>query len=94
MEGGLGKCNALAFHEVMNASKGHTCGLVEEVANTEGIYTVAEAKFDNIVVTVAKEVKAFVRLKGEEQRKEYNKKSRGLYAELCMFNLFKAHFFW
>ena len=73
MEGGLAKCDTLAFREAMNASKGHICGLVQEVADAEEIYSVAEVKFNSIVASVAKEIKAFVRLKGKEQRKEYKK---------------------
>ena len=66
MEDGLAKCDALAFHEAMSASKGHICGLIEEVAE-------AEVNFDSILASVAKEIKAYIRLQGKEQRKEYKK---------------------
>ena len=71
MEQGLAKCDAEAFREVINASKGHVCGLIEEVADADSIYNSGEAKFDSILASVAKEVKAFVRQEGDKQRKKY-----------------------
>ena len=73
MEKGLAKCNAMAFREAMSASKGHVCGLIEQVAEVEGIFDAGEANFDSVLVLVTKEVKAYGRLKGDEQRKEYKK---------------------
>ena len=73
MEKGLAKYDAMAFHEVMSASKGHVCGLIEQVAKAEGIFDAGEANFDSVLASVAKEVKAYVRLKGNEQRKDYKK---------------------
>ena len=73
MESGLAKCDALAFREAINASKNHVCGLMEDVADAESYYDVAEAKFDKIVASVAKEIKACIQLKGKEQRKEYKR---------------------
>ena len=75
MEQGLAKSDAEAFHEAISASKGHVCGLIEEVAEAEGIYNAGEAKFDSILASVAKEIKAFVRQEGEKQRKEYKEQS-------------------
>ena len=63
--------DAEAFREVINASKGHVCGLIEEVAKAESIYNSGEAKFDSILASVAKEVKAFMHQEGEKQRNEY-----------------------
>ena len=71
MEQGLAKTDAEAFREAINASKGHVCGLIEEVAEAEGIYNSGEARFNSILASVAKEVKAFVRQEGDKQRKEY-----------------------
>ena len=71
MEQDLAKCDAEAFHEALNASKGYVCGLIQEVAEAEGIYNVGEVSFDSILVSVTKEIKAFVRQEGEKQRKEY-----------------------
>ena len=71
MEQGLAKCDAEAFREAITASKGHVCGLIEEVADAESIYNSGEAKFDSILALVAKEVKAFVRQEGDKQRKKY-----------------------
>ena len=79
IEDGLDKCVALAFLEAMNASKGHICGLVEEVANAEDTYAAAEAKFDKIVAMVAKEIKEFVRLKGGRTEKRIQKAVPGSY---------------
>ena len=73
MEGGFAKCDALAFCVVMDASKGHICGLIEQVAEVEDIYNAREVSFDGILVSVAKEIKAYVLLEGEEQRREYKK---------------------
>ena len=73
MEKGLAKCDAMAFREAMSASKGHVCGLIEQVAEAEGIFDAGEANFDSVLASVTKEVKAYVRLKGDEQRKEYKK---------------------
>ena len=73
MEKGLAKCDAMAFREAMSASKGHVCGLIEQVAKAEGIFDAGEANFDSVLVSVAKEVKAYVQLRGDEQRKEYKK---------------------
>ena len=73
MEDGLAKCDAKAFDEAMNASKGHIIGLIEEVAEAEDIYDSGEANFDSILVSLAKEIKEYVKLKGEEQRREYKK---------------------
>ena len=73
MKKGLAKCNAMAFHEAMSASKGHVCGLIEQVAEAEGIFDAGEVSFDSVLALVAKEVKAYVQLKGDEQRKEYKK---------------------
>ena len=73
MEHGLARCNTLAFREAISASKGHVCGLIEQVAEAEGIYDAGEVSFDSILVSVAKEIKAYVREKGEEQRKEYKR---------------------
>ena len=69
MEQDLAKSNAEAFREVISASKGHICGLIEEVAKAEGIYNSGEAKFDSILVSVAKEIKAFVHQEGKKQTK-------------------------
>ena len=60
MEKGLAKCDAMAFHEAMSASKGHVCGLIEQVAKAEGIFDAGEANFDSVLASVAKEVKAYV----------------------------------
>ena len=73
MEKGLAKCDAMAFCEVMSASKGHVCGLIEQVAEAEGIFDAGEANFESVLVSVTKEVKAYVQLRGDEQRKEYKK---------------------
>ena len=73
MEKGLAKCDAIAFREVMSASKGHVCGLIEQVAEAEGIFDAGEANFDSVLASVTKEVKAYVQLRGDEQRKEYKK---------------------
>ena len=73
MEKGLAKCDAMAFHEAMSASKGHVCGLIEQVAEVEGIFNAGEANFDSVLVSVAKEVKAYIQLRGDEQREEYKK---------------------
>ena len=73
MEKGLAKCNAMAFREARSASKGHVCGLIEQVAEVEGIFDAGEANFDSVLASVAKEVKAYIRLRGDEQRKEYKK---------------------
>ena len=75
MEQDLAKSDTEAFREAISASKGHVCGLIEEVAEAEGIYNSGEAKFDSILVSVAKEIKAFVRQEGEKQRKEYKEQS-------------------
>ena len=60
MEKGLAKCNAMAFCEAMSTSKGHVCGLIEQVAKAEGIFDAGEVNFDSFLVSVAKEVKAYV----------------------------------
>ena len=60
MEKGLAKCDAMAFRKAMSASKGHVCGLIEQVAEAEGIFNAGEVNFDSILVSVAKEVKAYV----------------------------------
>ena len=73
MEDGLVKCDTKAFDEVMSASKSHIIGLIEEVAEAEDIYDSGEASFDSILASVTKEIKEYVRLKGEEQREEYKK---------------------
>ena len=73
MEKGLAKCDAMAFCEAMSASKGHVCGLIEQVAEAEGIFDAGEANFDSILASVTKEVKAYVQLRGDEQREEYKK---------------------
>ena len=73
MEGGLAKCDAKAFDEAMNASKDHIIGLIEEVAEAEDIYDSGEANFDSILASLTKEIKEYVKLKGEEQRREYKK---------------------
>ena len=73
MEKGLAKCDTMAFREVMSASKGHVCGLIEQVAEAEGIFDAGEANFDSVLALVAKEVKAYVQLRGDEQREEYKK---------------------
>ena len=73
MEKGLAKCDAMAFREAMSASKGHVCGLIEQVAEAEGIFDAGEVNFDSVLASVAKEVKVYVRLRGDEQRKEYKK---------------------
>ena len=73
MEKGLAKCDAEAFHEAINASKGHICSLVEEIAEAEGIYNLGEVKFDSILASVAREVKAFVHQEGKKQRDKYKK---------------------
>ena len=44
-----------------------------QAEEVEGIFDAGEANFDSILVSVAKEVKAYVQLKGDEQRKEYKK---------------------
>ena len=59
-EKGLAKCDAMAFREVMSASKGHVCGLIEQVAEAEGIFDAGEANFDSVLASVTKEVKAYV----------------------------------
>ena len=74
MEGDLAKCDAFAFEEAMEASKNHILGLIEEVADAEGIYNRGEANFNNILASVAHEVKEYIKLKGEEQQKEYKMK--------------------
>ena len=71
LEQGLARCDAEALREAINASKGYVCGLIEEVADAESIYNSAEAKFDSILASVAKEVKAFVCQEGDKQRKKY-----------------------
>ena len=73
MEKGLAKCDAMAFCEAMSASKGNVCGLIEQVAEAEGIFNAGEVNFDSVLASVAKEVKAYIQLKGDEQRKEYKK---------------------
>ena len=73
MEKGLAKCDTMAFCEAMSASKGHVCGLIEQVAKAEGIFHAGEANFDSVLALVAKEVKAYVQLRGDEQREEYKK---------------------
>ena len=73
MEKGLAKCDAMAFREAMSASKGHVCGLIEQVAEAEGIFDAGEVDFDSVLASVTKEVKAYVQLRGDEQRKEYKK---------------------
>ena len=73
MEKGLAKCDAMAFREAMSASKGHVCGLIEQVAEAEGIFDAGEVNFDSVLASVAKEVKAYVQLRGDKQRKEYKK---------------------
>ena len=73
MEDGLVKCDTRAFDEAMNASKNHIIGLIEEVAEAEDIYDSSEVNFDSILASVTKEIKEYVRLKGEEQRQEYKK---------------------
>ena len=73
MEKGLAKCDTMAFCEVMSAPKGHVCGLTEQVAEAEGILDAGEANFDSVLASVTKEAKVYVRLKGDEQRKEYKK---------------------
>ena len=75
MEQGLAKSDAEAFREAISASKGHVCSLIEEIAEAEGIYNAGEARFDSILTSVAKEIKAFVCQEGEKQRKEYKKQS-------------------
>ena len=60
---------------MISASKGHVCGLIEEVAKAEGIYNAGEVRFDSILASVAKEIKVFVRQEGEKQRKEYKEQS-------------------
>ena len=75
MEQDLAKSDAEAFREVISASKGHVCGLIEEVAEAEGIYNAGEARFDSILASVAKEIKAFVCQEGKKQRKEYKEQS-------------------
>ena len=75
MEQGLAKSDAKAFREAINASKGHACGLIEEVAKAEDIYNLGEAKFNSVLASVAKEVKAFVHQEGDKQRNEYKKQS-------------------
>ena len=77
MEKGLAKCDAMAFREAMSASKGHVCGLIEQVAEAEGIFNAGEANFDSVLASVAKEVKAYVQLRGDEQREEYKKECLG-----------------
>ena len=74
-EQGLAKTDAEVFHEAINASKGHVCSLIEEVAEAEGIYNLGEARFDSILASVAKEVKAFVCQEGEKQRNGYKEQS-------------------
>ena len=74
MEGGLAKCDARAFEEAMDASKDHVIHLIQEVADAEGIYEKSEAHFDKILVSVAEQVKEYIALKGEEQRKAYKAK--------------------
>ena len=44
----------MAFCEVMSASKGHVCGLIEQVAEAEGIFDVGEANFDSVLASVTK----------------------------------------
>ena len=43
------------------------------MAKAEGIFDAGEVNFDSVLASVAKEVKAYVRLRGNEQRKEYKK---------------------
>ena len=74
MEDGLVKCDARAFEEAIDASKNHIIGLMEEVTEAEDIYDRGEAHFNSILASVAKEIKEYVKLKGEEQRQEYKKK--------------------
>ena len=83
MEQGLAKCDAEAFREVINASKGHVCSLIEEVAEAESIYNLGEAKFNSILASVAKEVKVFMRQEGEKQRNEYK--------EYCLARIRQDH---
>ena len=54
MEKGLAKCDAMAFREAMSASKGHVCGLIEQVAEAEGIFDAGEANFDSVLASVAR----------------------------------------
>ena len=75
MEESLAKADAEAFREAICASKGHVCGLIEEVAEAEHIYNQGEARFDSILASVAEEVKAFIHLEGERQRKHYMEQS-------------------
>ena len=75
MEQDLAKSDAEAFLEAISASKGHICGLIEEVAKAEGIYNSGEAKFDSILASVAKEIKVFICQEGKKQRKEYKEQS-------------------
>ena len=74
MEKGLAKSDAMAFKEVITASKSPVFSLIQEVAEAEDIYDASEASYDSVLASVAKEVKKYVQLKGEEQRKEYKKK--------------------
>ena len=60
MEKGLAKCDAMAFREAMSASKGHVCGLIEQVAKAEVIFNAGEVNFDSVLASVTKEVKAYV----------------------------------
>ena len=77
LEGGLAECDAHAFGEAMDASKNHVLGLLLEVSEAKEIYEKGEANFDNILVSVAKEVKDYIQSKGEEQRKAYKAKWLG-----------------
>ena len=60
MEKGLAKCDAMAFCEAMSAFKVHVCGLIEQVAEAEGIFDAGEVNFDSVLASVAKEVKVYV----------------------------------
>ena len=74
LEGGLAECDARAFGEAMDASKNHILGLLLEVSEAKEIYEKGEANFDNILASVAKEVKDYIQSKGKEQRKAYKAK--------------------
>ena len=69
MEQDLAKSDAEAFREAISASKGHVCGLIEEVAEAEGIYNSGEARFDSILASVAKEDQG-VRVPGGRKAKK------------------------
>ena len=67
MEGGLAKCDAENFAEVMDALKDHVFHLIQEVADAKGIYNKGEAHFDKILASTAKEVKQYIVPKGAAQ---------------------------